>query len=143
MRHRRHKVKLNRKSDHRRWLLKNLAASLVEKGRLKTTLAKAKFLRPKIEELVSLAKQGDLGARRRLYAFFPRENAAKKLLSEWAPLFRGRNGGYTRLIKLNPRRGDNAPLASLEFVAQPAGKEKKGSRKVKKVKEGTVKDKKK
>lgn len=146
MRHHVKKVRLNRKGDHRRWLLRNLVASLVERGKIVTTLAKAKFLQPKVEELISLAKQGGLDTRRRLYAFFPREKAAKKLLGEWAPLFRERNGGYTRLIKLNPRRGDNALLASLEFVVLAAGEEKgekKGISKVKKIKQGAVKGKKK
>lgn len=135
MRHRRRQVKLNRRRSHRRWLLRNLAASLVERGQLETTLAKARFLQPKIETLVSLAKQPGLAVRRRLAAFLPQEGAAKKLREEWAPLFRDRKGGCTRLLKLGPRRGDNAPLARLEFVARPAAKEKrekKGKKEVKK-----------
>lgn len=140
MKHRRHQVKLNRKSDHRRWLLRNLAASLVEGGKLKTTLARAKFLQSRVEELVSLAKREDLEARRRLYAFFPKEKVAQKLLGEWAPLFRERGGGYTRLTKLSPRRGDSAPMASLEFVARPAGEKREG-KKIRKVKRNLGEDK--
>lgn len=125
MRHRIRKFKLNRKSDHRRLLLRNLATSLVENGKVVTTLAKARFLRSQIEALVSLAKRGDLAARRRLMGFFLKEGAVQKLLSEVASLFREQSGGYTRLLKLGERRGDRALLVRLEWVRAPAAKEKK------------------
>lgn len=125
MKHRIAGKKLNRKSDHRRALLRNLAASFIENGKIVTTLEKGRFLKPQMEELVGWAKKGTLAARRRLYAFLPKEAAVKKIFSEVAPLFRTKNSGYTRLIKLNVRRGDRALLARLEWSLEPVKKVRK------------------
>ncbi|MBS4035814.1 MAG: 50S ribosomal protein L17 [Ignavibacterium sp.] len=116
MRHRKNKKILDRNRDQRRALFKNLALSLVKAEKMKTTLAKAKFLRPKIEKLVTLAKKNNLTARRRLIAIFQNEKIAKKMLEEVAPRYLERNGGYTRIVKAGSRVNDGAEMAYIEFV---------------------------
>jgi large subunit ribosomal protein L17 len=116
MRHRKKKKILDRKRDQRKALLKNLASALVKYEKIKTTLAKAKFLRPKIEKLITIGKKNDLTSRRRLIAFFQDEEIVKKILNEISPRYKERKGGYTRIIKAEKRKSDGAQMAIIEFV---------------------------
>jgi large subunit ribosomal protein L17 len=134
MRHRSAHRKLGRTTAHRKSLLRNLAASLIDRGRIRTTVAKAKELRPFVEKLVTLGKRDSLHARRRALSILPRKEAVQKLFSDVSPRFSERPGGYTRILKLHPRPGDGAPMAFIQFVdykfegaspgAAPAAKEK-------------------
>ena len=116
MRHRSKTVKLKRKASHRRALLANLACSLIDHGKIKTTLGKAKALRPVAEKLVTLAKRNDLHSRRLAIAFLHEKDAVKKLFAEIAPLSATRQGGYCRITKLGARMSDSAPMAIIEWV---------------------------
>jgi large subunit ribosomal protein L17 len=121
MRHRKKTVKLGRTAEHRNALLANQACSLIEHGRIKTTLAKAKAVRPLAEKMVTLAKRGGLHARRRALALLHNNStrtvkAVGKLFSEIAPRSANRNGGYTRVVKLGPRPSDSTPMAFIEWV---------------------------
>jgi large subunit ribosomal protein L17 len=116
MRHQKQGRKLGRDAAHRKALYANLCAGLIEHGRIKTTLAKAKEVRPIAEELVTLGKRGDLHARRQAIAALRSSVIAHILFSEISPRFADRPGGYTRIVKLGPRQGDAAPMAYLEFV---------------------------
>ncbi|MCX6875160.1 MAG: 50S ribosomal protein L17 [Verrucomicrobia bacterium] len=116
MRHRRNTTKLKRSASHRRSLLANLACSLIEHGKIKTTLGKAKALRPVAEKLITLAKRDDLHSRRLAIAFLHQKETVKKLFAEVAPASRDRQGGYCRITKLGPRTSDAAPMAIIEWV---------------------------
>lgn len=116
MRHRRNTVKLGRTAAHRDAMLANQVVSLIEHSRIKTTLAKAKAVRPLAEKMVTLGKRGDLHARRLAVSYLKQKDAVKKLFSEVAPRTATRNGGYTRIIKLGPRQSDSAPMAFIEWV---------------------------
>jgi len=116
MRHRKKTVKLGRTSAHRNALLANQVCSLIEHSRIKTTLAKAKAVRPLAEKLVTLGKRGDLHARRLAAGKLGQKEAVKKLFAEVAPRAADRKGGYTRIIKLGPRQSDSAPMAYIEWV---------------------------
>ncbi|MBU1132585.1 50S ribosomal protein L17 [Patescibacteria group bacterium] len=117
MRHQKTNVKLGRKAGPRKALLRGLATSFVISGKIKTTVAKAKAVRPIVEKYITVSKKNDLASRRRLLRYFYEEKAVNKLLSELGPKYIDRKGGYTRIIKLsNKRRGDNAPLALIELV---------------------------
>jgi len=120
MRHRRNTTKLKRTASHRRSLLANLACSLIEHGRIKTTLGKAKALRPVAEKMISLGKRGDLHARRLAVAFLRQRDTVKKLFDEVAPASKERNGGYCRITKLGTRTSDAAPMAFIEWVDRVA-----------------------
>jgi large subunit ribosomal protein L17 len=143
MRHRKKTVKLGRTAEHRNALLANQACSLIEHGRIKTTLAKAKAVRPLAEKMVTLAKRGSLHARRRALALLHNNStrtvkAVGKLFAEIAPRSANRNGGYTRVVKLGPRPSDSAPMAFIEWVdliavEEPTSKpDKKSSKKTSK-----------
>ncbi len=119
MRHQKKTVKLGRKEGHRKSLLANLAVSLIEHTRIKTTLAKAKAVRPLAEKLVTIGKKGTLHARRTAKAVLRQDGAVKKLFSDIAPRAAARNGGYTRIIKLGQRKSDSAPMALIEWVDAP------------------------
>ena len=108
--------KLGRDYDHRRWLLRQLATQLILHGRIRTTLAKAKVVRPIAERMVTLAKRGDLHARRQAAAVLTDKAAVRKLFNELAPKYADRQGGYVRIVKLGPRRGDAAPMSIIELV---------------------------
>lgn len=108
--------KLGRTSSHRDALLRNQVTSLVLHGRLETTEAKAKSIKPLADRMVTLGKKGDLAARRRAAAFLKDPVAVQKLFDDVAPKYQERNGGYTRIIKTGVRRGDAAPLAIIEWV---------------------------
>lgn len=116
MRHRNAHRKLGRRPSHRRALLRNLAATLIRHGHLRTTLAKAKEVRPFVERLVTLARRSDLAARRRALQVLPQKEVVRHLFSEVGPKFQTKPGGYTRILKLGPRAGDGAPMARIEFV---------------------------
>lgn len=116
MRHRKIRSKLTRTTAHRRALMRNLAAALIQEERIHTTVAKAKNLRPFIEKLVTMGKKGDLSARRLAFTRLGQKEAVHKLFLEIAPRFNARPGGYTRIVKDNYRAGDSAPMAYIEFV---------------------------
>lgn len=120
MRKRRKTVKLQRDAAHRRSLLANLTCSLIKHGKIRTTLAKAKALRPVAEKMVTLGKRGDLHARRQAIAFLQQKDAVKALFEEIAPAAADRQGGYCRIIKLGARQSDSAPMALIEWVDAPA-----------------------
>ena len=122
MRHRRSGKKLGRDSAHRRALYSNLAGALIEHGRIKTTQAKAKAVKPFAEQMITLGKRGDLHARRLALAELRSQDVVHQLFAEVAPRFAERAGGYTRIVKLGPRLGDAADMVYLELVDyEPAG----------------------
>ena len=130
MRHQKKTVKLGRTAEHRKALLANQVCSLIEHERIKTTLAKAKAVRPVAERMVTLGKDGSLHARRTALAVLRQKNAVKKLFDSIAPRSAERTGGYTRIVKLGPRRSDSAPVAFLEWVdAAPVTEEKEEPKK--------------
>jgi large subunit ribosomal protein L17 len=108
--------KLGRDSAHRKALYANLTAALIEHGRIRTTEAKAKEVRPIAEEMITLGKRGDVAAHRQAVAFLRSKPIAHILFAEVAPRFADRQGGYTRIVKIGPRQGDAAPMAYLELV---------------------------
>jgi len=119
MRHQKKVVKLGRTAEHRKALLANQVCSLIEHQRIKTTLAKAKAVRPLAEKMVTLGKNGSLHARRTALAVLRQKNAVKKLFEDIAPRSADRKGGYTRIIKLGVRKSDAAKVAFLEWVDAP------------------------
>jgi large subunit ribosomal protein L17 len=125
MRHQKKTVKLGRTAEHRKALLANQVCSLIEHERIKTTLAKAKAVRPLAEKMVTLGKNGSLHARRTALAVLRQKNAVKKLFDNIAPRSSSRNGGYTRIVKLGQRKSDSAPVAFLEWVDAAAVTEEK------------------
>jgi large subunit ribosomal protein L17 len=102
--------------SHQRKILSNLAASLIIEGRITTTVAKAKVLRPYVEKIVTKARRGDLHARRLVLRKIQDTDVVTKLFDEVGPRYEDRPGGYTRIVKLGPRRGDGAEMAIIEFV---------------------------
>jgi large subunit ribosomal protein L17 len=117
MRHRRSGRKLGRDSAHRKALYSNLAGALIEHGRIKTTEAKAKEVRGRVEHMITLAKRGDLTARRQVISQFPNEPlVVNKLFDELAPKYADRTSGFTRIIRLGQRVGDAAEIVQLELV---------------------------
>jgi large subunit ribosomal protein L17 len=116
MRHAKTHRKFNRRSDHRKSMLANLALSLIKHEQITTTLPKAKDLRPIVEKLVTLGKRGDLHARRQAIAQIRDIGTVKKLFEVIGPRYKERNGGYTRVMKAGFRYGDSAPVAVIEFV---------------------------
>ena len=116
MRHQKTGRKLGRDSAHRKALYGNLVSSLIEHGRIKTTEAKAKEVRPIVEQMVTLGKRGDLAAHRQAVALLRSKPIVRLLFAEVAPRFADRPGGYTRIVKLGPRQGDAARMVFLEFV---------------------------
>ena len=116
MRHRKTTPKLSLKAGPRKALLRGLATSFVLKGKIKTTQAKAKVLRPIIEKYITKSKISNLATRRNLMEYFYDEKAVNKLLKEIGPKYKERKGGYTRIIKLLPRKGDSSKMAIIEFV---------------------------
>ena len=138
MRHQNKTVKLGRSQAHRDALLANQVCSLIIHQRIRTTLAKAKAARPLAEKMVTLGKKGTLHARRTAAAYLHQPDAVKKLFNEIAPRSATRQGGYTRIVKLGPRKSDSAPMAVLEWVdaaaivetaAEPAAEKPKAAKK--------------
>ena len=116
MRHRKRTAKLGRQFEHRNAMLANMVCSLIKHKRIQTTLAKAKAVRSVAEKMVTLGKSGSIHDRRLASARLHQEDAVRILFSEIAPTHKERNGGYTRIIRLNQRQGDAAELAILEWV---------------------------
>jgi large subunit ribosomal protein L17 len=115
MRHLNGGFKLRRNPAHRKSLLRNLTASLIEKDRIQTTLAKAKAVRPIVEKMITMGKSGTLADKRRALAYLYKRKTVQILFDEVAPRFMDRNGGYTRIIKTDFRKGDGAEMAIIEF----------------------------
>jgi large subunit ribosomal protein L17 len=133
MRHQKKTLKLGRTAEHRKALLANQVCSLIEHQRIKTTLAKAKAVRPLAEKMVTLGKKGSLHARRTALAVLRQKTAVKKLFDDIAPRSADRKGGYTRIVKLGARKSDSAPVAFIEWVDAPqvveeAATEEKGKK---------------
>ncbi|MGI3168899.1 50S ribosomal protein L17 [Pseudooceanicola sp. C21-150M6] len=116
MRHARGYRRLNRTHEHRKSMFSNMSASLIEHEQIKTTLPKAKELRPIVEKLITLAKKGDLHSRRVAASRIKQDDAVKKLFEVLGPRYAERNGGYIRIMKAGFRYGDMAPMAIIEFV---------------------------
>ena len=117
MRHRKNRHKLSRDSAHRRALLRNLCREVIQHERIKTSQAKAKAVKPEVEQLITLAKRGDLHARRQALATLHNDKfIVHKLFDEVAPRYAERPGGYTRIVKLGPRRSDSTEMVYLELV---------------------------
>ncbi|HOJ51710.1 MAG TPA: 50S ribosomal protein L17 [Syntrophales bacterium] len=135
MRHAKAGFKLGRTSSHRKAMFRNMITSLLVHEKIKTTDVKAKELKRLADKMVTLGKRGDLHARRRALTYVRSKAAVKKLFEEISPRFLNRSGGYTRVVKLGYRHGDNAPLALVEFVVEGEKKEKK-KKKVEKKAEG-------
>jgi large subunit ribosomal protein L17 len=135
MRHQKKTIKLGRTAEHRKALLANQICSLIEHQRIKTTLAKAKAVRPLAERMVTLGKNGSIHARRTALATLRQKNAVKKLFDNIAPRSAERNGGYTRIVKLGQRKSDSARMAFIEWVdtaqvvEEKPAQEKKAKRK--------------
>ncbi|MCH4072431.1 50S ribosomal protein L17 [Pseudoramibacter sp.] len=108
--------KLGRTSAQRKAMLRNLTTALLEQGRIQTTLTRAKEVRRMAEKMVTLGKRGDLHARRQALAYITSEDVVTQLFEEIAPKYADRNGGYTRIYKMGPRRGDAAEVAIIEMV---------------------------
>ena len=102
---------------HQKLLLSGLASSLIRDGKIRTTEARAKAVRPVVERLITKAKKGDVASRRLVLRVVPDRDVVHKLFSEVAPQYAERNGGYTRIVKLGPRKGDAAPMALIELIA--------------------------
>jgi large subunit ribosomal protein L17 len=116
MRHQRAGKKLGRDAAHRKALYSNLTGALIEHGRIKTTVTKAKAVKPVAEQMITLARRGDLHARRQAVAFLRSKDVVHKLFAEVGPRFKDRPGGYARIVKIGPRPGDAAEMAYLELV---------------------------
>ena len=116
MRHARTGKKLGRDASHRRALYANLACSLIEHGRIRTTEAKAKAVKPYAEKMITLGRRGDLHARRQVLSELRSQEVVHQLFADIAPRMADRPGGYSRIVKLGPRPGDAAPMAYLELV---------------------------
>ncbi|MGH7571772.1 MAG: 50S ribosomal protein L17 [Gemmatimonadota bacterium] len=121
MRHRKKGRKLGRDSAHRLAMTRNMVTSLFEHGRIETTVAKAKGVRPTAEKLVTLAKRGDLHARRQAARYIRSPQVLQGLFDHWAAMYADRNGGYTRVLKGDFRHGDGADVAYLELVGPDGG----------------------
>lgn len=127
MRHRVEGRKFGRETDARRLMMRNLVKSMVEHGQLNTTLAKAKEMRRFVERVVTYGKNNTVHSRRLAYSVLGDRDLVKKLFDEIAPAFADRKGGYTRVLKAGFRRGDNAPMAIIQFVEESTIKAKKDS----------------
>ena len=108
--------KLGRTSDQRKAMLRAMTTYLLENGQIKTTLTRAKEVQPVAEKMITLAKNGNLANYRQALAFITKEDVAKKLFDEIGPKYADRNGGYTRIVKIGPRRGDAAEMAIIQLV---------------------------
>lgn len=108
--------KLGRPTDHRKAMLRNQVTSLLRNGKIETTVTRAKETQRMAEKMITLGKKGDLHARRQALAYIYDEDVVKELFDEIAPKYSERNGGYTRVLKVGPRRGDGAEMAILELV---------------------------
>ena len=112
--------KLGRTSDHRKAMLRGMVTYLLENGSVETTLTRAKEVRPLAEKMITLGKKNTLASRRQAMAFITKESVVKKLFDTIAPEYADRNGGYTQIFKIGPRRGDAAEMAIIRLVANTA-----------------------
>ncbi len=108
--------KLGRTSDHRKAMLRGMVTYLLENGKIETTVTRAKEVRAEAEKMISLGKANTLHTKRQVFSYITKEAVAKKLFDEIAPKYAERSGGYTRIYKLGPRRGDAAEMAIIELV---------------------------
>jgi len=108
--------KLGRTTDHRTAMLRAMVTYLLENGKIETTVTRAKEVRPLVEKMITLGKKNTLASKRQAMAFITKEDVVKKLFTETAPKYADRNGGYCRILKIGPRRGDNAAMAIIELV---------------------------
>ena len=108
--------KLGRTSDHRKAMLRAMVTFLMENGKIETTVTRAKEVRSMAEKMITVAKGGDLHSKRQVYSYITKETVAKKVIDELAPKYKETNGGYTRIIKTGPRRGDAAEMAIIELI---------------------------
>lgn len=108
--------KLGRTTDQRRAMLRAMVTYLLENGKIETTVTRAKEVSSMAEKMITLGKAGDLHSKRQIFAYVTKEDVAKKLIDEIAPKYADRNGGYTRIIKTGPRRGDAAEMAIIQLV---------------------------
>lgn len=120
MRHGKKVAKLGRSHSHRKAMLANMATSLLDNGTIRTTHARAKELRVVAETMITFAKRGDLHARREVLRLIANKRVVAKLFDELGPRYKGRNGGYTRTVKIASRLGDGAPMCIIELVDRPA-----------------------
>ena len=108
--------KLGRTSDHRMAMLRAMVTYLMENGRIETTVTRAKEVRSAAEKIITTAKRGDLHSKRQVFSFITKETVAKKVIDELGPKYKDQNGGYCRIIRPGPRRGDAAEMAIIELV---------------------------
>ena len=108
--------KLGRTTDHRKAMLRAMATYLLENGQIETTVTRAKEVRAVAEKMITIGKNNDLHSKRQVFAYVTKEDVAKKLFDEISPKYAERNGGYTRIIKIGPRRGDAAEMAIIQLV---------------------------
>jgi large subunit ribosomal protein L17 len=129
MRHRVFGKKLSRSSKHRKALFKNLISALIIHGQIKTTEPKVKAIKGLVDKLIGRAKEGSLHSRRMIAAFLQDKKAVNKLTSELAPLFKSRTSGFTRVLRLGKRKGDNAMMVRIELVDKPEAVAKEAKKK--------------
>jgi len=127
--------KLGKRTDQRRAMLRGMVTLLLDKGRIETTLTRAKELKRVTDKMITIGKKNTLAAKRAAFAYITKEEVVKKLFDQIAPSFEGRNGGYTRVLKLGPRRGDGAEMAIIELVNYTPKDKKDKSKKTKDTKE--------
>lgn len=108
--------KLGRATDHRKSMLRGMVTYLLENGQIETTVARAKDVRAMTEKMITIAKRNDLAARRQVMSYVTKESVVTKLFDEIAPAYAEKNGGYTQIIKIGPRRGDNAEMAIIRLI---------------------------
>ena len=108
--------KLGRTSDHRKAMLRGMVTFLLENGQIETTVTRAKEVRAVAEKMITIGKNDDLHSKRQVFAYVTKESVAKKLFDEIAPKYADRNGGYTQIVKIGPRRGDAAEMAVIKLV---------------------------
>lgn len=109
--------KLGRTSDHRKAMLRGMVTYLIENGQIETTVTRAKEVKAMAEKMITIAKDSGLHSKRQVYSYITKESVAKKLIEEVAPKYAEKNGGYTRVIKTGPRRGDAAEMCIIELIA--------------------------
>ena len=108
--------KLGRTSDQRKAMLRAMVTFLLENGKIETTVTRAKEVAAMTEKMITLGKAGDLHSKRQVFAYVTKESVAKKLFDDIAPSYNGRNGGYTQIVRIGPRRGDAAEMAIIQLV---------------------------
>ena len=132
--------KLGRPTAHRQAMLKGMVTSLLENGSIQTTLTRAKEVRSLTEKMITLGKKNTLAAKRAAMAFITKEDVVKKLFDTIAPEYADRNGGYTRMYKMGPRRGDGAEMALIKLVADEKAAKEEGKKESKKAAKAEVKE---